>query len=228
NTDDADGEVIATGDPANVTESQLRDILLTFVGEIQQTPPIFSALKKNGQPLYKRARAGQPVEVSPRAVTIHALTWVDWEPPDLILDVVCSPGTYIRALARDLGQASGVPAHLAALTRTASGDWLLEQAVSLTRLEMEAAEGSDRWQRHLLPPDRTISHLPRVTLDQAGVIQVKHGQQVQVSNIEAGPDETVSDTLVRAYTPAGEFLAILTQVNADDKLWQPKKVFQTR
>lgn len=227
-TDDAEGEAIATGNPANLSEGQLRDILPTFVGDIQQTPPIFSALKKDGQPLYKRARAGQPVDVSPRAVTIYALTWVDWQPPDLTLDVICSPGTYIRALARDLGQASGVPAHLAALTRTASGDWLLEQAVSLTRLEAEAAEGHDHWQRHLLPPDRAISHLPRVTLTEAAVTQVKYGQQVQISDIRAGPDEAVSDTLVRAYTPAGEFLAILTQANADDKLWQPKKVFQTR
>jgi tRNA pseudouridine55 synthase len=228
NTDDAEGEVTATGDPANVIESQLRERLPTFVGDIQQIPPIFSALKKDGQPLYKRARAGQPVEVSPRAVTIHTLTWVNWEPPDLTLDVVCSPGTYIRALARDLGQAVGVPAHLAALTRTASGDWQLEQAVSLARLEAEAADGSDHWQYHLLPPDRAVIHLPRVTLDEAGVTQVKYGQQVQVSGIEAGSDEVGDDTLIRAYTPAGEFLAILTQANADDKLWQPKKVFHTQ
>jgi tRNA pseudouridine55 synthase len=220
---DADGAVTAEKSPQDLTEAQLRALLLTFTGEIEQVPPIFSALKKGGTPLYKLARAGQTVEVEPRRVTIDSLTWIDWQPPDLTLDVVCSPGTYIRSLARDLGQAAGPGAHLAELTRTASGEWTLAEAVPLARLEREAAHGPSGWQSHLYPPDRAVNHLPRVTLDQKSSQRIKHGQQIEISSdLSAGETE---GEVIRAYTPTGQFLAILTRSKADDTLWQPKKVF---
>lgn len=225
-TDDAEGNVIAESDPSGLTEQRLQENLATFQGEIEQVPPIFSAIKKDGQPLYKRARAGQAVTVEPRSVEIHTLTWVEWQPPDLVLDIVCSPGTYIRALARDLGEAVETRAHLAALTRTASGSWALAEAVSLAQLETEAAQG-DIWQRHLYPPDRAVDHLPRVSLDQQTATHVKHGRQIRLNRADSNPLIDPDINLVRAYTPDGEFLAILTQVEADDKLWQPRKVFLT-
>ncbi len=197
------------------------------MGEIEQIPPIFSALKKNGQPLYKRARAGQVVEIAPRPVTIYSLSWLAWQPPDLSLDIVCSPGTYIRSLARDLGEAAGIAAHLSALTRTASGNWSLVDAVSLTQLAAETAENSAAWQKYLQPPDRAITHLPRVVLDQKTVTQVKYGQQIYIKALESASSDTEAAKLVRAYTPTGEFLAILTPAKTDDKLWQPKKVFHS-
>ncbi|MCL4295024.1 MAG: tRNA pseudouridine(55) synthase TruB [Anaerolineae bacterium] len=220
---DAEGQVTAINDSSSLSDTQLRTILPSFLGDIEQIPPLFSAIKQEGQPLYKRARAGKVVEVAPRRVAIHALTWVAWQPPDLILDVTCSAGTYIRSLARDLGQAAGPGAHLAELTRTASGPWQLAEAVSLEQLEREAAQNASAWQRHLHPPDQAITHLPQVILTEEAVKHVQQGRQLQIEEApyleNAGP--------IRAYTPDGDFLAILTSVDPSAKLWQPKKVFQT-
>lgn len=224
NTLDAEGQVTSVNDPSLLGEAQLRTILPAFLGDIEQIPPLFSAIKQEGQPLYKQARAGKVVEVAPRRVTIHALTWVAWQPPDLILEITCSAGTYIRALARDLGQAAGPGAHLAELTRTASGPWQLAEAVSLEQLEWEAAQDASAWQRHLHPPNQVITHLPQVILTEEAVKHVQQGRQLQIEDAPyleyAGP--------IRAYTPGGDFLAILTSVEPNAKLWQPKKVFQIK
>lgn len=226
NTLDADGEVITRQDASLLTEKQLRQILPKFVGEIEQIPPLFSALKKDGQPLYKLARAGRAVEVAPRRIVIYQLKWVSWTPPDLTLDITCSAGTYIRALARDLGQAAGPGAHLAALVRTANGNWSLDQAISLTRLETEINEKPLIWpEQYLQPLDQAVAHLPQVTLTAAAAIKVGYGQAIELetSNMADLPPAT---DFIRAYSPAGEFLAILTPAPSGDKLWQPKKVFQ--
>ena len=213
NTLDADGQVIASRDPSHLTETQLRELLPGFLGEIDQIPPLYSALKHQGRPLYKRARAGQTVELQPRRVTIDSLNWVDWQPPHLTLDITCSAGTYIRALARDLGEAAGVGAHLSALTRIASGNWTLAEAVPLSQLE------TDGWQPYLQPLDRAVTHLPRLDLTEQAAADVRYGRQIELDGSDNG--------LARAYTPTGEFLAILTPVKLDDKLlWQPEKVFQ--
>jgi tRNA pseudouridine55 synthase len=217
---DADGQVVARRDAAHLTETELRQVLAAFQGEIEQIPPIFSALKQGGQPLYKLARAGQTVDVAPRRVTIYSLNWLEWQPPLLTIDLTCSPGTYVRSLARDLGEAVGAGAHLAKLTRLASGAWTLAEAVPLAVLEQTAASDPAGWQKCLWPLDRAVNHLPEVTLAEAAVHQVKQGQQVELALARPIPGE-----LVRAYTPAGEFLAILTRVEAGDTLWQPKKVF---
>lgn len=220
---DAEGQITTENDPSALTEARLRQILPTFLGQIEQTPPLFSAIKKGGQPLYKRARAGETVEVEPRQVTLYALTWVDWQPPDLTLDITCSPGTYIRSLARDMGMAAGPGAHLAELTRTASGPWTLADAIPLETLEREAAEDRSSWQRHLHPLDKAISHLPQVSLSAEDTIRVQQGKQIQL-DLPLSPCD--NPDLVRAYTPDGDFLAILTLAQPDAKLWQPKKVFQ--
>jgi tRNA pseudouridine55 synthase len=230
---DAEGRTTAENDASWLKEPQLREILPNFLGEIDQIPPLFSAIKKDGQPLYKRARAGEMVELSPRQVTIYALTWVAWQPPDLTLDVMCSAGTYIRSLARDLGEAAGPGAHLAELTRTASGSWQLADAVSLEQLENEAAQGDSAWQKYLHPADEAIVHLPPVTLSAPTVIDVQQGRPVQL-DFPSGAMHLGSAShldkgaLARAYTLDGDFLAILTLVEPDVKLWQPKKVFQIR
>jgi tRNA pseudouridine55 synthase len=185
---DAEGRVIKRSDPSGLSEAHLRELLPTFLGEIEQIPPLFSALKRGGQPLYKRARAGEAVEIEPRRVTIHALTWVDWQPPDLTLDITCSSGTYIRSLARDLGEAAGVGAHLIELIRTASGRWQLAQAVPLERLEYEAAQGEPVWEKYLHPPDQAVVHLPQVTLSDEATLLVKQGRRVQLDIVpDAAP-----------------------------------------
>jgi len=224
---DTEGQVVARSDPSGLTETRLRAILPAFVGEIEQVPPVFSALKQGGKPLYRRARAGQAVAVEPRRVHIYAITWLAWEPPNLILDVVCSTGTYIRALARDLGEAVGVPAHLAGLVRTASGNWRLIDAVPLSVLEQAAQVDPTAWQQYLYPPDQALAHLQQVVLDEETAARVRQGRQVEL-NVPAGPESPGEvRQLLRAYTSTEEFLAVLTQIEPGDKLWQPVKVFHT-
>jgi tRNA pseudouridine55 synthase len=224
---DAEGKIIRQTDPSTLTEARLREILPNFLGEIQQVPPIFSALKKDGQPLYKLARAGTAVETAPRPVTIYALTWRAWQPPDLTLEISCSAGTYIRALARDLGEAAATGACLIELTRTANGAWSLDQAVSLETLEAAAQTTPAGWRKYLYPFDQAVSHLAKITLDEEAAGHVKHGRQIKITPSAIIPTESFSNELqfIRAYTPDGEFLAILTLVNAAENIWQPKKVF---
>jgi tRNA pseudouridine55 synthase len=212
---DADGEIVAQAGALALTETRLRQLLPAFTGTLQQIPPIYSAIKQAGQPLYKRARAGETVEVAPRPITIFTIEWVAWQPPDLIVDVTCSPGTYIRSLARDLGQAAQTGAHLAALSRTASGRWSLAGAVSLETLTASPAT----WTQYLHPPHEAVAHLPAAALNPQTTLQVQYGQQVSI------PVDDPEGDLLRAYTEDGRFLAILTRTEAGAKLWQPKKVF---
>jgi tRNA pseudouridine55 synthase len=217
---DADGKIVEQRDASDLTVSRLQQILPAFLGDIQQHPPIYSAIKQNGQPLYKLARAGKPVETKLRPVTIYALDWVLWQPPNLTLNVSCSSGTYIRSLARDLGEAAQTGAHLIELSRTASGDWSLEQAVSLDTLsEAVAQNAAAAWKNHLYLPERAVTHLPTLHLTEAMAQQAIYGQQITVDADFSGHN------ILRAYDPAGNFLAILTRIQPDDKLWQPKKVF---
>jgi tRNA pseudouridine55 synthase len=227
---DAEGKIVAQNDTSILTAAHVQDILPMFLGEIKQTPPIFSALKKKGQPLYKRARAGEAIQPDPRLVTVYNLTVLAWQPPDLTLEVICSPGTYIRSLAHDIGQAAGPGAYLAGLIRTANGQWTLDQAVSLNMLERETQAEKSGWQNFLQPLDQAVTHLPKVILDEVAVGHVKHGRQIQLPgvkfNLSARYDKIDVD-LVRAYTPSGDFLAILKLAKTSENIWQPKKVFQT-
>lgn len=228
---DVEGNVLSQHDVSHLSEDNLQGLLPRFQGEIQQTPPIFSALKRGGRPLYKAARTGEVVEIEPRPVTIYALNWIDWSPPDLTLEISCASGTYIRALARDLGEAAGVGAHLLTLTRTANGKWLLDDAVSLDKLERAAQVSHLGWKSHLHPLDQAVSHLSKVMLDETAEAHVKHGRQVTVfpSQIEESADDTSTALdLLRGYTAAGDLLAILTLADANQNIWQPKKVFHTR
>jgi tRNA pseudouridine55 synthase len=215
-THDAEGQITAQHNASHLTQPFLADLLPAFRGEIMQRPPAFSAIKQGGQPLYKAARAGKPVIVDPRSVTIYDLSWLRWEPPFLTLSITCSAGTYIRSLARDLGDAAGVGAHLTELSRTANGPWQLADAVPLDSL------AADTWRSHLQPPDSAIQHLPPVALADAEAESVRCGRQITL------PEAIAQTNLpVRGYTPSGQFLAILTLADAEQNLWQPKKVFHT-
>lgn len=146
---DAETPVHETADHAHITEDALRRVLDDrFTGQIEQMPPIYSALKVNGVAAYKKARAGKPVELKSRPVTIHSLRIVSFGLPDVVVDVDCGKGTYIRSLAHDVGLAMASRAHLAALTRTGIGPWVLSSALELTTLI------------HDLDPDDTTG-LPR-------------------------------------------------------------------
>ncbi len=224
NTHDAEGEITAQNNISTLTASQIKEALPQFTGTIQQIPPMFSAIKQGGRPLYKRARAGEIVELPPRSVTIYNLDWINWEPPDLTLDVTCSSGTYIRSLARDLGDAVGTGAHLAGLIRTANGPWKLEQATSLETLENA---GFPDWKQFLQPLDQAILHLPSVQLNSEATQHIIHGRQIELAPTIAGrhADNQPPTELLRAYSSDGKFLAVLKSIDPQKNSWKPKKVF---
>lgn len=227
---DSEGQIVSQHDVSQLTPARLEQILPAFLGEIEQIPPIFSAIKQDGRPLYKAARAGKSITVEPRRITVHALDWVSWATPDLTLDVSCSAGTYIRALARDLGEAAGTGAYLAELTRTANHPWLLDDAVSLNTLVRETETNPAGWQKYLRRMDQAVDHLPKLVLDEAAGVRVSHGNKVQLDPEQIEVDDThalIDTKVLRAYLPSGELLAILELAESNDNMWQPKKVFQT-
>jgi tRNA pseudouridine55 synthase len=155
-TGDAEGEVLVER-PVRVDRTSIDASCARLTGTIDQLPPMYSALKKDGRALYDYARAGVEVERAPRRVTIHELRVRDWQAERLVLDVICSKGTYVRTLAEDLGELLGCGAHLAALRRTASGTLKVEQAVTLDRLEALSDAERDAL---LLAPDTLIADWP--------------------------------------------------------------------
>lgn len=150
-TYDADGQISAAH-AVNVDEAAARRALTKFIGDIRQVPPMHSAIKREGQKLYELARAGIEVERPARPVTIHAIDLLDWQSPDLTIDVKCSAGTYIRSIAHDLGQELGTGAHLIALRRTASGPFTVDEAITLD--SFEALVRDHQWQLQLRSIDQ--------------------------------------------------------------------------
>ena len=209
-TYDADGQVVATR-PVNVSESTLRGALIQFVGAIEQVPPMYSAIKLAGKPLYKLARKGVEVDRAARHVTIHDITLHAWQSPDATIDVRCSPGTYIRSLAHDVGAALGCGAHLAALTRLSSGSFTIEDAVKL-----EDLTGLADLSGLLRPMDAALQDLPAVTLDADSAQRVLMGHTISWN----GQD---GSALCRVYDANARFLAIMEYDSADQVL-HPKKV----
>lgn len=176
-TGDAEGEVIARGD-ARIEDASIAAALARFRGEIEQIPPMHSALKRDGTPLYRLARKGLTVERAPRRVTIHALDLLHREGEELRLRVRVSKGTYVRQLAVDLGETLGTVAHLSALRRTAVGPFLVEQGVTL-----EALRGVSEAERDalLLPVEAMLVSLPSVGLEPEQARRFVHGQAVSLA-----------------------------------------------
>jgi len=212
-TYDAEGTVIAENDRP-VTQEAVEGALAAFRGPIEQVPPMYSAIKQGGKKLYELARAGQEVERPARSVTIYQIELLAWAPPDAVLDVMCSPGTYIRSLAHDLGAAVGIGAHLAALERTTSGPFTAVNAVEWA--ELQAAMDADTWRDALLPPDMALMDAPAVYLSPEDAGHVRHGRL-----IAATPDIHAA-ALARAYDPDGQFFAVLER---REQHWKPGKVF---
>jgi tRNA pseudouridine55 synthase len=211
---DAEGEITQRHDVEGLSLADIECALPAFRGRIEQVPPMYSALKRQGQPLYQLARQGITVERSPRTVEIYSATIVDWHSPDLVLRVECSKGTYIRSLAHDLGRAVGMGAHLCGLTRLAVGRFRIEDAVRLEDLWEEHSD--DQWKRHVQPLRAAVSHLPAVVVDEQDAECISYGQAVDISQKNDGEIRC-------AYSEGGELLAILAY---DDSrgLWQPRKV----
>jgi len=211
---DAEGRVTSQSE-VTVTRNQVERELLAFVGHLQQTPPMYSALKVGGTPLYRLARRGQTVTRTARLVEIHALELLDWRPPEMQLEVHCSKGTYIRSLVHDIGQRLQCGAYLAGLVRTASGAFRIEESTTFDELEAAQAQGVTA--PLLRPLDVALQAFPAVTVDDEMATSIAHGQSVQ---LDADPA-----SLIRAYASGGGLLALLQHKKED--LWQPHKVFAT-
>jgi tRNA pseudouridine55 synthase len=222
---DATGRTLSEADPSNISRQQVEEALAAFVGEIDQVPPMFSALKHGGEPLYRYARAQRQVERRARRVTIHRLQLLAFQPPLATVEVECGKGTYIRALAHDLGQQLGCGAHLAALARLRVGPFTLDDACGLPALEAAFQEG--RWQRLLHFADAALPSWPAVTLSEAQERAVRFGQCLAAESLEPSPAQAIeNDQLCRAYSPQGQLVAIL-RYDADALVWRPGKVFAT-
>ncbi|HSH04234.1 MAG TPA: tRNA pseudouridine(55) synthase TruB [Anaerolineae bacterium] len=208
-TYDAEGDII-TEQPVTLTQTDFLNALPPFRGHIQQQPPMYSAIKRQGQPLYKLARQGIEVERASRPVSIYNLSLTHWDPPFANIDVTCSAGTYIRSLAHDIGQTLGCGAHLTALRRTAIGTFTANQAISLETIT------SDNLAAHLFPIDTAVIHLPRLDLTHDQTTDIYHGRPLPI------PPEHPPETVARAYNPDNTFLGLL---KAHPAHWQPHKIF---
>ncbi len=198
---DAEGRVVSTGDSRSLTESDVGRMLRGFVGELEQTPPAFSAAKVDGVRSHRKARAGVLTKARPRRVTIRSLDLVEFVPGErarATLDVVCSTGTYIRVLADDLGAAAGCGAYLHFLLRTRAGRFELASALTLEELaECWERGGADAC---VLPPDWPLAHLPRLCLGGAGASAFVHGKSLLADHAKTWP--------IRVYGPGATFLGL--------------------
>jgi tRNA pseudouridine55 synthase len=219
-TFDAEGLVTPTKDPINVTEAQFEEALQTFVGEIEQTPPPYSAVKVQGRKAYEMAREGEEVELAPRKITVHHLEVLEWAPPEVVIDVHCSSGTYVRSLANDLGVMLGCGAYLVGLRRTKSGRFSLRDSVPLRKLQEAFTAGN--WYQYLIPAAEALGDWPAVELNPDEVEGVRHGHRVKVVG-------EPTETKVRGVSTQGELVALMEiTINEDgSREWQPKKVFFT-
>lgn len=220
-TGDAEGEVVERR-PVDVTAADLQAVLPRFLGEIDQVPPMYSALKRDGVALYALARRGEEVSREARRVTIHALDVDAIALPEFELRVRCSKGTYVRQLAEDLGEALGCGAHLRALRRTAVGPLDLADAVSLAALEALPEVEAERL---LLPVDRLLPDaLVPVRVSASEARKFLQGQTL-ASVAAAGAGGSAGSALVRVYGPGERFLG-LADLGPDGRL-QPRRVVAT-
>ncbi len=213
-TYDADGEVLTADKEINVTEQQFEETLKTFVGEIEQVPPPYSAIKVQGRKAYEMAREGEEVELAPRKIQVYSLELLEWAPPEVVIDVYCSSGTYVRSLAHDLGEKLGCGATLAGLRRTKSGRFTLRDAVPLRKLRDAFVDGT--WYQYLIPAAEALSDWTAVELTNEQVDALRHGHRI--------PAEKTGITQARGVSEAGELVALLDFIPETNE-WQPKKVF---
>ncbi len=221
-TADSEGAVISERSVAGVTRERVLEELQQFRGDIEQTPPMYSALKHQGTPLYKLARAGQEIERQARPVTIYVLELLsyteDGDGTTLELEIFCSKGTYVRSIADDLGEALGCGAHVTELRRLQAGAFVESQCVSIERLrEAKEAGGLAAIDQFLVPADEAVAELPRVVLPSVTADYVKQGQAVLVRHL---PDSG----LVRLYDE-DEFIGI--GIMLDDGRVAPRRLFAT-
>ncbi len=228
-TYDASGKVTQTGNPTGIGQGQLESALTYYRGLIEQTPPMYSAVKYQGKPLYKLARAGIKIERKSRPIKIHHLELIDFKPPVVTIEVVCGKGTYIRSLAHDLGQTLGCGANLKSLVRLRCGLFDIKDAVSLPQLE--DAFHCGYWQHFVYPIDIVLSHWTAMVVSDTTGQNIKNGCPLVFESTKGAgylkqhpPVSKLTENRCRVYTLDGCFLSVL-RFNPERRQWQPEKVF---
>ncbi len=217
-TGDSDGTVVSTGDCSAVTANQLETALSTFRGTIQQTPPMYSALKHNGEPLYRLARQGVSIPRAARTTHIWSLDLIDWQPPTATVELDCSKGTYVRSLAMDLGDLLGCGAHLTSLIRLRSAFLTVEDAISPD--EFETAVGLDCWRELLYSIDEAVLDLAAVIVGESTQKAIRTGTPLDPETVTpGGPGDWC-----RAYSVSGELISLL-RFQPEAAVWHPDRVF---
>jgi len=212
-TYDSDGQVLQTN-PMDITEEQFESELKQFVGEIEQTPPPYSAVKLQGRPAYEKAREGEEVELQPRIIHVYSLDILEWAPPEVTVDIHCSSGTYVRSLAYELGQRLGCGAMLTGLRRTQRGRFTLKDAIPLRKL-IESFD-THTWYKYVIPAAEALGEWKALTLNNEQVEAIRHGHRIQ--------GEGKDGEMVRGVTEQGELVALL-EFDATSSEFQPRKVF---
>ena len=213
-TYDSEGTITDHNSDIDVSEEQFNEILQQFTGEIEQVPPPYSAVKVKGRKAYEMARRGEEVELKPRIINVYSLEVLEWDPPECVIDVYCSSGTYVRSLANDIGKALGTGAYLVGLRRTKSGRFTLRDAIPL-RVLREAFEAGD-WYNNLIPAAEALADWPMVELDADQMEFVRHGHRI--------PAESGQTGWARGVSEQGDLVALM-EVDEDTLEWQPRKVF---
>jgi tRNA pseudouridine55 synthase len=201
-TGDAEGEIISERATEHLDVALIEQEMLRFIGEIGQIPPMHSAIKQHGQPLYKLARQGIEVPREMRHVRIDSFTLLTFEAPRATVDIRCSKGTYVRTLAEDLGESSGCGAHVTALRRAGAGPYVIEAAVGLERLEeMMLSGGLAALDALLLPTDSALGNLPELKLGEASTVAFERGQPIETPGAPASG-------LLRLYDAQARFIGV--------------------
>ena len=218
-TYDSAGEVTRTADTGNLSRDIVGAALESFRGQIDQVPPMYSALKKDGKRLYELARKGIEVERDPRPVRVYDIELTDWAPPLATVRVHCGRGFYMRSLAHDLGQALECGGHLKSLVRLRSGPFKLEESVTLQELEELFADGT--WKRRLHSADVVLGELRAIIAGRRTQDLIRNGRPISVGVLDRPNDP---NERCRAYSTDGRFIAIM-RFDGPLRQWNPEKVF---
>lgn len=222
NTLDAFGEVTNKVSEFKVSKEEVEEILDEFRGEILQVPPMYSAIKKDGQRLYKLAQQGKKVERKPRKITIYKLQLLEFNDDKLLLDIECSKGTYIRSLIFDIGKKLGMGAYMSFLVRTRVGDFNLNQAVTLEELQYFKVKG--RLEDALYPLDEGLKDLPKIIVKSEMDIPITNGVFLRANEIKNELDCNLEvGDFFRVYNSKEEFIAVYEW--SEEGLFKPKRVF---
>ena len=221
-TADAEGEILKTCSVPDFKRQDLEQILAQFIGDIEQIPPMYSALKVGGQRLYKLAYQGVEIERQSRPVSIHRIDLLSFDHASLEIQVHCSKGTYIRTLVEDVGSVLGCGAHVSSLRRLSTGPFNEDQMVTMEHVEHQVERGEDAMDGLLLPVDSALEHLPLVELGEEATYHLCLGQAVPLLH---APTEKPGEGLVRIYDQNRGFIGIGT-IN-DDGCVAPKRLVRT-